>query len=114
MQLIKSLNAVKMAKTSTPMSVMISNDPDMLRAKAHDLCQGMRIKPEPWCSRYPVMGNNEVQSDHEWVMTLSNGIGFIIEEVNRFLTPALKPTRLRRSRLAVVRRSKGHPEIPIW
>lgn len=27
--------------------VMISNDPDMLRAKAHDLCQGMRIKPEP-------------------------------------------------------------------
>ena len=60
--------------------VMISNDPDMLRAKAHDLCQGMRIKPEPWCSRYPVMGNNEVQSDHEWVMTLSNGIGFIIEK----------------------------------
>ncbi len=59
--------------------VMISDDPDMLRAKAHELCQGMGIKPESWCSRYPVMGNDEVQSDHEWVMKLFNGIGFIIE-----------------------------------
>ena len=35
--------------------VMISDDPDMLRAKAYDLCQSMEIKPEPWCSRYSVM-----------------------------------------------------------
>ena len=60
--------------------VMISDDVDSLRTKAHDLCQAMEIKPEPWCSRYPVMGNNEVQPDHEWVMKLSNDIGFIIEK----------------------------------
>lgn len=60
--------------------VVISDDPDMLRAKAHELCQGMGIKPEPWCSRYPLMGNDEVQSDHEWVMLLSNGICFIIKQ----------------------------------
>ncbi len=59
---------------------MTSGDPSSLRARAHDLCQVMGIKPEPWCSRYPVMGNEEIRSDHEWVMTLSNGIGFIIEK----------------------------------
>lgn len=59
---------------------MISDDPSSLRAKAHDLCQVMGIKPEAWCSRYPVMGNEEIRSDHEWVMKVGNGIGFIIEK----------------------------------
>lgn len=59
---------------------MTSDDPSSLRARAHDLCQVMGVKPEPWCSRYPVMGNEEIRSDHEWVMKLSNGIGFIIEK----------------------------------
>lgn len=60
--------------------VMVSYDPDMLRAKAHDLCQSMGIRPEPWCIRYPVMGNDEFQSVHEWSMKLSHEIGFIIEQ----------------------------------
>ena len=60
--------------------VMISDDLNMLRAKAHDFCQDMGIKPEPWCSKYPVMGNDEIRPKHEWVMKLSNGIGFIIEK----------------------------------
>ena len=58
--------------------LMISDEPEILQAKAHALCQGMDIKLEPWCTRYPVMGNDQVQSDHEWVMKLSNGIDFII------------------------------------
>ena len=60
--------------------VMVSYDPDMLRAKAYDLCQSMGIRPEPWCIRYPVMGNDEFQSVHEWSMKLSHEIGFIIEQ----------------------------------
>ena len=60
--------------------VMVSHDPDMLRAKAYDLCQSMGIRPEPWCIRYPVMGNDEFQSVHEWSMKLSHEIGFIIEQ----------------------------------
>ena len=80
MQLIKSAptRGEDGEKIYTNEVVMISDDPDMLRAKAHELCQGMDIKPEPWCSRYPVMGNDQVQSDHEWVMKLSNDIDFII------------------------------------
>ena len=60
--------------------VMVSYDPDMLRAKAYDLCQSMGIRPEPWCIRYPVMGNDEFQSVHEWSMKLSHEIDFIIEQ----------------------------------
>ena len=60
--------------------VMISDDVDSLRAKAYDLCQSMGIRPEPWCIRYPVMGNDEFQSVHEWSMKLSHEIGFIIEQ----------------------------------
>ena len=60
--------------------VMVSYDPDMLRAKAYDLCQSMGIRLEPWCIRYPVMGNDEFQSVHEWSMKLSQEIGFIIEQ----------------------------------
>ncbi|WP_338496599.1 hypothetical protein [Delftia tsuruhatensis] len=59
---------------------MISDDSSKLRAKANALCQSMGMKPEPWCSRYPVMGSAEIKSDHEWVMKLGNGIGFIIEK----------------------------------
>ena len=59
---------------------MISDDPSKLRAKASDLCQSMGIKPEPWCSRYPIMDNEKIKSDHEWLMKLGNGIGFIIEK----------------------------------
>ena len=60
--------------------VMISDDPEILRAKAHELCQGMGIKPGSWCSRHPVMGKDKVQSAHEWIMKLSNDIGFIIKQ----------------------------------
>ena len=60
--------------------VMTSDDLSTLQAKAHDLCQCMGIKPEPWYSRYPFGGNNEIPSDYERVMKLSNGIGFIIEK----------------------------------
>lgn len=60
--------------------VMVFYDPDMLRAKAYDLCQSMGIRPEPWCIRYPVMGNDEFQSVHEWSMKLSHEIDFIIEQ----------------------------------
>lgn len=59
--------------------VMISDDLSTLRAKAHELCQGMDVKPEPWRSKYPLMGNEKIRSDHEWVMELGSGIGFIIE-----------------------------------
>ncbi len=59
---------------------MISDDPRKLRAKANSLCQSMGMKPEPWCSRYPVMGSAEIKADREWVMKLGNGIGFIIEK----------------------------------
>ncbi len=60
--------------------VMTSDDLSTLQAKAHDLCQCMGIKPEPWYSRYPFVGNNKIPSDYERVMKLSNGIGFIIEK----------------------------------
>ncbi|WP_208943646.1 hypothetical protein [Paracidovorax avenae] len=82
MQLIKStlLQGEDGENICTDEVVMISDDPDMLRAKAHELCQDMDINPGTWCSRYPVMGNSEVKSNHEWVMKLSNGVGFIIEQ----------------------------------
>ena len=59
---------------------MISDDPSELRSKADALCQSMGIEPEPWCSRYPVMASADIKSDHEWVMKLGNGIGFIIKK----------------------------------
>lgn len=98
MKLIKSTPArgEDGENTYTNKVEMTSDDPNSLRAKAHDLCQVMGIKLEPWCTRYPVMGNEEIRSDHEWVMTLGNEIGFIIEN-KVFSNPALKPTRLRGS-----------------
>lgn len=59
---------------------MISDDPNELKSKANDLCQLMGVKPAPWCSRYPIMGVKEVKSNDEWIMKLSNGVGFIIEK----------------------------------
>ena len=59
---------------------MISDDPSELKSKATDLCRLMGVEPAPWCSRYPIMGDKEVQSNHEWIMELSNGISFAIEK----------------------------------
>ena len=59
---------------------MISDDPNELKSKANDLCRLMEVKPAPWCSRYPLMGAEEVKSNHEWIMKLSNGVGFVIEK----------------------------------
>ncbi len=58
--------------------LMISDDSETLRKKAHELCEGMNNQPEPWCSRYPLMGSAQVQPDHEWIMRLTNGTCFII------------------------------------
>ena len=59
---------------------MISDDPSELKSKATDLCRLMGVEPAPWCSRYPIMGDKEIKSNHEWIMELSNGIGFVIEK----------------------------------
>ena len=59
---------------------MISDDPSELKSKATDLCRLIGVEPAPWCSRYPIMGDKEVQSNHEWIMELSNGISFAIEK----------------------------------
>ena len=59
---------------------MISDDPSELKSKATDLCRLMGVEPAPWCSRYPIMGDKEVQSNQEWIMELSNGIGFAIKK----------------------------------
>ena len=59
---------------------MISDDPSKLRSKASDLCRLMGVEPTPWCSRYPIMGDKEIKSNHEWIMKLSNGVGFVIEK----------------------------------
>lgn len=59
---------------------MISDDLNDLQYKANDLCRLMGVEPAPWCSRYPIMGEEEVKSDHEWIMRLSNGVGFVIEK----------------------------------
>ena len=58
---------------------MVSDDSNELKSKANDLCRLMGVEPAPWCSRYPIMGDKEVKSNHEWIMELSNGIGFVIE-----------------------------------
>lgn len=59
---------------------MVSDDPNKLKSKAHDLCQLMEIEPAPWSSKYPIMGATEVKSNHEWIMELSNGVYFVIEK----------------------------------
>lgn len=58
---------------------MISDDPNELKSKAHGLCQIMGVKPAPWSSKYSIIGE-EINSDHEWIMSLSNGAGFVIEK----------------------------------
>ena len=59
---------------------MISDDPSKLKSKANDLCRLMGVEPAPWCSRYPIMGEKEVKSNHEWIMKLSNGVSFVIDK----------------------------------
>ena len=59
---------------------MISDDPSELKSKANDLCRLMGVELTPWCSRYPIMGEKEIKSNHEWIMKLSNGVGFVIEK----------------------------------
>lgn len=59
---------------------MISDDPNELKLKANDLCRLMGFEPAPWCSRYPTSRDEEVKSNHEWIMELSNGVGFIVEK----------------------------------
>ena len=59
---------------------MISDDPSELKSKATDLCRLMGVEPAPWCSRYPIMGEKEVKSNHEWIMKLSNGVSFVIDK----------------------------------
>lgn len=64
----------------TNVVAMISDDPSELKSKASDLCRLMGFEPAPWCSRYPIMGDKEIKSNCEWIMELSNGIGFVIEK----------------------------------
>jgi hypothetical protein len=59
---------------------MISDDLNMLKSKARDLCQQMGVEPTPWCGRYPIMGEARIESTHEWVMELSDEISFVIEK----------------------------------
>lgn len=59
---------------------MISDDPNELKSKAHELCRNMEIEVSPWGSRHPIMGKEEIKSNPEWIMQLSNGIAFIIEK----------------------------------
>ena len=82
MQLIKSTPTIGEDGENiyTDEIVMISDDFIKLQTKADDLCRSMGIKPALWCGRYPVMGNNEIPSEYERFMKLSNGIIFIIEK----------------------------------
>ena len=66
-------------KNYTNVVEMISDDPNELKSKAHALCQLMGVIPAPWSSKYPIIGE-EIKSDHEWIMSLSNGVGFVIEK----------------------------------
>ena len=59
---------------------MISDDLNELKSKANDLCQLINVKPSAWTSRYPIMGNNPIKSNTEWVMMLANGDVFSIEK----------------------------------
>lgn len=59
---------------------MISDDLNELKSKANELCQLINVKPSAWTSRYPIMGNNPIKSNTEWVMMLANGDVFSIEK----------------------------------
>jgi len=67
-------------KNHTNVVEMISDDPSELKTKASDLCKLMGVEPAPWCGRYPIMGEKEVKSNQNWIMEVSNGIIFSIEE----------------------------------
>lgn len=63
----------------TTSEVMTSNDLDALKYKANELCQLMRVKPSAWTSRHPIMGNNPIKSNTEWIMILDNDTALSIE-----------------------------------
>jgi hypothetical protein len=58
----------------------ISDDLKKLKSKANELCQLRGVKPSAWTSSYPIMGNNPIQSNTEWVMILDNGTVYSIEK----------------------------------
>lgn len=59
---------------------MSSPKVEVLKAKATDLCKHEKMGPAIWVSRHPVMGDEVIRPDIEWLAQLDNGTFFSIEK----------------------------------
>lgn len=81
MKLVKYefIETIEDQKTFLKIEVTKSDDINFLKALSNDLCREMAVKPSMWTTKYPIIANKMVEPTTEWIMSLTNGTVFSIE-----------------------------------